>query len=138
MRVTYSSRDVINDRPPLLNLRPETDRDQRTMSTLLVKRPEIIYAFGRNPESMKFLHMELITDFASACVAAKLRERVDELEQANRTLRERANRYEELHAACRQLLRDIADGKTNVYEHYDDDFESPGEKIDRLVGGIGA
>lgn len=138
MRVIYTRRDVINDRPPLLNLEPETDRDQAELSKILDQRPEVVYGFGRDQENMKFLHMELITDFAHAHAAARLRERVDEFEQANKSLRERADKYEELHAACRQMLRDVADGKTQIFEDYDGDDETPCDQIERLVGGIGA
>lgn len=44
----------------------------------------------------------------------------------------------ELRAACRQFLRDTIDGKAHVYEDYDEDDETPCDRIERLVGGIGA
>lgn len=87
MRVTYTRRDVINDRPPLLNLEPNDDRDQATLSKIHDQRPMIVYGFGRDQETMRFRHMELLTGFEGDIYTNRLEERIEELQADNAYLR---------------------------------------------------
>lgn len=77
MKVNYTNRDPIHDRPPLLYLEPETDADQAVLDRLREDRGEIVHGWGADPATLTYTYMELRIGFEAdnTVLRKKLEER---------------------------------------------------------------